>query len=394
MDEIWGALQKNHRTHIIAGIENGASPKSTNSLIVSGTKNGNKPPKLIIYGNKMYHHSNKKRGKFTIYGNCQIYALLQTLLEYKDFKENFDYIPLKAVQDLRLADVGYVVKAIEKSDLIIYQHVSKYYGIRALSTARILSHAKINSIPISFPSLYFDGYFPHLAMLPGRKSVLLDTVHDYVIMYGYLMGLEQQEIIEVIQSEDFYSEELSNRLLKKSINDLIKREESNNVDIKISDYIKKNYRFQKLFNHFNHPRRPIFEYITFQILDILGMAKNKYLHYDGQEGYLDAMSTPIYRSTYNNLALMFPEDFSTYNTTKGLVKMPEVVSDYYSTYDTMDKTFMMNKVLANKPFIIQRFNEIMPEKARRYFVSSKKEKFYSKLRLGIRGIKKVVTRKL
>lgn len=323
--------------------------------------------------------------KFTVYGNCQIVALAKTLLEYKEFAENFDYIRLKGISNLQLADIGYVTRTIEESDLIIYQYVSNHFRSRELSTTRLLSHAKKKSILISFPSLYFDGYFPHLAVLRERKSTLLDTVHDYVIMYGYLMGLEQQEIIEVIQSEGFYSKELSNALFQKSIDELMKREGKNDSDIKVSDYIRQNYRFQKLFNHFNHPRRPVFEYIASEILDILGMSKNKYLNYDGQEGYLDIVSTPIYRSTYNNLALIFPEDYLSYNTMKGFVKMPQVVNDFYSIYDTMDKTFMMNKVISQKPFINRRFNEIMPEKARRYYILpiKIKEKFRSKLRLGL-----------
>lgn len=318
--------------------------------------------------------------KFTIYGNCQGPALAKTLLEYADFKENFDYAPLKSIQTLELTDIENVIETIQKCDLIIYQPISTNYRIRELSTARILLHTNKNSILVSLPSLYFNGYFPHIDTLDGRLSIL-NFVHDYIMIYGYLLGLEQHEIIELIKSEDFYDEELSNRLLKKSISDLKKREVKNGVDIRVSDYIADNYRSQKLYNHFNHPKRPVYEFIASKILDMLGMSNSKHLILDETEKYYGEISTPIYRSTYTNLRLMFSENFLTYGSANGIIGLPEVVSNFYSTYETIDKNYLMKKVVGRKPFIIKRFNEIMPKRAPRHYVLSLTEKYKPKLNL-------------
>lgn len=316
--------------------------------------------------------------KYTVYGNCQADGLAKTLLEYEDFSSNYEYIPLKAVQDMQVRDIPYVEQTMGKCDLIIYQHISRNYSIAQLSTTNLLPHISSNTRLISFPSLYFGAYFPHLGTFNGVKSIL-NLVHDYVIMYGYVLGIEQQRLLEIIQSDYFYYEALSQKLLRDSLEFLRKREESNKVDVRISDFVAENYSSKKLFNQFNHPKRPVLEHVSIGILDILNMSQRKNLGYDEEMNYLDNIITPIYRSTYINLGLKFNEDFNSYKGVEGFITMPHVISAFYATYGNMDEELIRNKVVSTKPFIIHRFNELLPAYYRNYFILFTKNRIESKL---------------
>jgi len=107
-----------------------------------------------------------------------------------------------------------------------------------------------------------------------------------------------------------------------------------------------------LFNQFNHPKRDLFVFVARKILAAIGLDGTS-LKSDGYS-YLDAIMTPVYKSTYNNLNLMFDEDFDNYNAA-GNVKIDqlEVIKRFFHYYRSQDLDSLKELVLSRKPFVAQ-----------------------------------------
>lgn len=288
--------------------------------------------------------------KYSVYGNCQSGALAMTLSKNETFNKQYELQKIKPVQTLKLEDVLDVQNIFKDIDLVIYQHISSNYRIGELSTNRLLKKVKRSTMTISFVSMYFNAYFPHLDKFLGKKSIL-NVVHDYIIMYCYCLGMTEQETFDVIQREDLYSIEISNQLFANALNELKKREES--TDVKVAPFIEKEYQNIKLFNQFNHPKGIVFDYLANQILEKLNIPV-KPLDKNHKTG-LDGIMSPIYRSTYKNLNLKFEEDFYTYSTVKGHMHQEEVIREFFNLYRTLDKNLMLSTIMSTKPFIIDIF---------------------------------------
>lgn len=291
--------------------------------------------------------------KYSIYGNCQSKGLANTLKKQNFFSELYEYQALGFVQNIQPDKVWEVEEAFKHSDLLIHQVIGDQFKIKALSTNNLMQYRKENSNTLTFPSLYFNGYFPHLDTFNGVMSIL-NLVHDYNIIYSYAIGLSETEIIELLLGEKFYSKSLSCELLDKSLQSLKEREKA--LDIKIADFIDNNYKNIKLFNQFNHPKGIVFDYIANQIFEILSMKKIK-ISVDSSAG-LDGIMAPIYKSTYKNLGLLFKEDYTTYGTNKGLLQIDEVVAIFFNTYKSFSKDILLQAVNAKKSFIPRNFKEL------------------------------------
>ena len=260
---------------------------------------------------------------------------------------------MEFVQNITEEQAYIVEEAFKNTDLLIYQIIADTYKIPKLSTLSLMQHRKADTMNISFPSLYFNAYFPHLDMYNGKKSILR-LVHDYIIMYSYVLGLSEQEIIDLIQSEDLYPKDIIISLLDQSFKSLRKKE--SNRDVKISNFIEQNFKDIKLFNQFNHPKGIVFDHIAniiFNILDLDTIEES--IH---SRTSLDGIMTPIYRSTYKNLDLTFKEDFLTYSTVKGKLQQDEVISEFLKTYKLLNKDDMLQTIQIKKPFIINIFKKL------------------------------------
>ena len=222
---------------------------------------------------------------------------------------------------------------------------------KELSSNFLINNVKQGATLISFPSIYFDGYFPHLQTFNGYVSIL-NLTHDYFIAYLCSIGFSQNETFNLIQSEDLYTKNTSVNLAERSLKNLRDREEEFSIDAKLSGFIEKNYKKAKLFNQFNHPRRPVFKFLSESILNKIGISNCRIK--EKGNSYLDDIITPIYRSTYNNLNLRFIEDFDNYNSVNNnAIKQKDVINEFYNFYKTKNLEEIRNHVFKIKPFIPQ-----------------------------------------
>lgn len=296
-----------------------------------------------------------RRFQIAIYANCQSKALINTLIENTIIKNEYNFLPIKPVQLLKVADIADVIHKASIADIFIYQPIKKTdHRPMELTSKFLIEKLKKKAIPISFPSIYFDGYFPHLSTLNGEKSVL-NLVHDYIIAHAFQLGLSLENTFRLIQSSTLYPKQLSTQLYSDSINNLIARETAENIDITVSSFIKQNYKKFRLFNQFNHPTSKIFTYVTREIFKIIGITQDE--KNENKNEYLDSIKTPIYRSTYLNLSLEFKEDFLTYNSTLGKkINQRYIIKQFFDFYSKIDQ-IQLRDIISKKTFIHEIVNE-------------------------------------
>jgi hypothetical protein len=290
---------------------------------------------------------------FVIFANCQNNALALTLLENNEFSSKYLWSEIPPIQNVTRSDVDDIVKKVRDADLFIYQPIaiSPYLPVEMTSNF-LKSQLRDNVTAISFPSMYFDGYFPHLQTLKGLVSTL-NLVHDYFIAYACAIGLEEQQVLSLIKKDVFYPRQLSKDLAAKSIENLRNRENQNNVEIKLSEFIETNYKNKKLFNQFNHPKRDVLRFVAESILTKIDIENYK-IEPQGK-GYLDVIMTPIYRSTYNNLKLKFEEDFNIYNgLNNSRLTQEDVVYRFFKFYKSnINLRELKEIVISCKPFVAE-----------------------------------------
>ena len=290
--------------------------------------------------------------KFVVFANCQGPPLAKTLLESQAFASKYKWEMTPPVQKICDNDMDDVVAKVQNADLFIYQPVQKSENRPPEANCfDLLNYLKDDAKAYSFPSMYFDGYFPHLQTLNGQIAVL-NLVHDYFMIYSCAIGINEHDFYSMIRDVKFYPQKISTRLAAQSIKSLIRREQKQKIDIPVSGYIKKNYKKNKLFNQFNHPKRDLFVFVARKILAAIGLDETS-LQANGCS-YLDAIMTPVYKSTYNNLNLKFEEDFDSYNAA-GNVKIDqlEVIKRFFHYYRSQDVDSLKELVLSRKPFIAQ-----------------------------------------
>lgn len=225
-----------------------------------------------------------RRLKFCVLANCQS-GPLSILIER--ICPTMERVPLPAIHTLDVKKPEVLWGIISQVEVIIHQPISDAFqdlGINALKFKFPTKHY------ISFPSVYFDGYFPNLMYLRkpsgGTLKGIIGDFHDSRIVKGVIC----EQSIEIIKNKFIkkhpYDEVLTN--INKSLENLSSRE--SDLDVKITSYIKDNVFKKRLFYVFNHPVNEILIYIASRICEILNQIIIP-------EGVVSANETPDYLST-------------------------------------------------------------------------------------------------
>jgi hypothetical protein len=296
---------------------------------------------------------------FTVFANCQSHALAKTLLEHQDFSQNYKLLPIPAVHELRDVDIEKVIDVVKQVDLFLYQPVaSKEHRLESATSKYMLKQLKDSAQALSFPSIYFDGYFPHLATLGGYHSVL-NQVHDYFIAYCFVKGMTAENCVELISSRQLYDKSTSRKLLKNTLSSLKWRERFNRIDLKVSGFIEKNYKTKRLFNQFNHPTRDIFVHLRNIILHKVGIDDGVNIAQElNASNYLSGIIAPIYTSTYYHLDLCLDESYDKYIVKSNAIELYEVVCQFYLFYQGVNKDELIKTIYTNKPFVVKRVDKL------------------------------------
>lgn len=290
----------------------------------------------------MLNFFKNKKNKFSFYGNCQLDNICNQLNASDDFRNLYEYVPVKAVYLLEKDDLKSIKEAFSKVDVLIYQGVgTNFKNGPEFASDNILTFLKKDCKKILIPSLFFNAYFPDFHEIVVNDygvltTPLMGSFHDLNIVYAYIKKLKCSDFAKIYSNENYYDKIYCHKLLTNALNSLQEREVDNNVDIRISDFIRENYDKQKLFNCQNHPKPPIIQYVIDNIILRLGLD----IKVEVKKSCLDVLECPVHPSIYKNLNLKFEYKFE-FLTSKGIINNYETITElFYDEYKKIDNDIL------------------------------------------------------
>jgi hypothetical protein len=188
--------------------------------------------------------------KIVVVGNCQARPIAKLLGLMSD---EIEITKIAIVHLLKPEDESEYNSFFEDADYIITQLVASNYPCEFVRTAKLKLEyeEKVTTIV----NLYFSGNHPDWIYFRGedRQPILgpLKEYHNLTILKCWYLGLSVSDAENFLLSVPYNQYEFGFES-DKSFNKLVAKE--NDVDIKISDYIKSN---ELLFWTFNHPKNKL-----------------------------------------------------------------------------------------------------------------------------------------
>lgn len=250
-----------------------------------------------------------------IYANCQNRLLAKYLQLSEEFNQKYTVKRFRAHLLMRKGTTipGRVLK---HAALFIYQPVKNIHGIS--SSEYLLSRLPENCQRISFPSMYFTGYFPQYCRNPVPQTTNVNFPGGVIphgdanIIAMLEQGFKEKEIIARLSDPNFYSQKFLLLNLQQTIEELARRESE--LTIKISKFIIDNYKDYYLFHTQNHPSDILGVFVANQILDKIHLPRlgNELSFNHPYADVLNHIQLPLYPSVIKNLELTFAKDVSGY----------------------------------------------------------------------------------
>ena len=242
-----------------------------------------------------------------IYANCQNELLAEYLSKSALFNQEYSIkrFPAHLLIQGKTTIPQHLLK---QAKLFIYQPVKEAHG--KASSKYLLDRLSADCQTISFPSLYFTGYFPQYYKNPHKK--VIKSIYPFGIIpegdINIANILEQEQNIDKIalqlQDADFYTSEFLINNLNSSLEELARRE--TNLDVKVSQFIRDNYQQHRLFYVHNHPTDILGIYIVNKILNQIDLPQlEQKMSGNPASGILDNTQIPIYPSVIKHLQLDF-----------------------------------------------------------------------------------------
>jgi len=206
-----------------------------------------------------------------IYANCQGIGISHFLKKSIHIFKNYNINHIR-IDDLVFKKNTINYKLLKRADILIYQHLDDKHG-EDISTNTILKILKSKCKTISFPYIYNNSFYPVKGPLVIKDSHRCKPCH---------VIFDNSEAITDLIDKKYTLNEILKLYLENKINfNYQKRwDYTNNIlqqkekicDIKILDFIKKNFSKQRLFLLENHPTSIIFINIVNQILQKINMS--------------------------------------------------------------------------------------------------------------------------
>lgn len=296
---------------------------------------------------------------YTIYANCQGHALSKVLNSSKNFSDEYNYIPIKPVQNITISELDNIIESvIPLLDLFIYQPISSQYKNHSkYSSQGMVEILKSSCQFISFPSCYFRGYNPEIITLKNRERMNISVplvvdsekrlnalINDSNIILGFLEKKSVLEIKSSIIDNDFYSQEFIEKILQKTFCELTKREEKFKINVCISSFISNNFKNERLFYTANHPTNILIKFIAESILNILKIEKD----FNKIPEVFSFLSCPIYASARNILQLQFSSSLK-YSILGESVDLENIIQQYMTFYETIPQEILKKNIEGWQP---------------------------------------------
>ena len=248
------------------------------------------------------------------FGNCQMFVIKE-ILKTCNFNNEYNLNVFSSHLQQNEESLNKLYGELQHYSLIIIQ---PHYTNEEYTLNSIISKTNDKCKVIILPSSYFNGYYPNLTYALDEHRQIVRKPSDYhdkliIDLYKeYKHGnITEKEIKEIFTKHfediNYISKEKLEESIEEGIVELQKREDKYinekykmNRDysfIRISTFIKNNYKKKLLFYSMNHPSIHLFTYICNEILSILDMdyCVNKFSKLD----LLDNVRVPLYKCIKN-----------------------------------------------------------------------------------------------
>lgn len=237
--------------------------------------------------------------------NCQGNGIAELIKRNPYISTNFKVI-VKPNYSEFVTETEELNRLFPTVDIYVYQPISSerfHYNIDFLKKNLL----KKDCVLISFPVLYFTGYWPDFSSRKaGLSNKMLPYVHNKLEDLSHKYGRDNpEEIIKAARDPCLFSKEECIKNMEDTLAELRRREET--IDIKSSDFIEQNYFKERLFHTVNHPSNKLLLFVTNKILERMGLNPIQEV---GMAEYLAGHQMLIYPSVMNHLGLQFIEENS------------------------------------------------------------------------------------
>jgi hypothetical protein len=238
--------------------------------------------------------------KIVIYSNCQG-LIISDILRYVLRNNNINHI---GNYGLIQNNGDYPIEHLY-TDMFIYQPLEGHGNLDTEYIKKIIKRNNPNVVFISFPYMYFLGYFPDNDQ-ENEKSPGDKYPYQHCKLNKLIRENSQEDFDKIIletKSSDFLNKNFILEKTKYSLDILKKKEEK--CTIKVSKFIEDFYTVIKLFHSPQHPNNILLEFVTNEILKIMNIHPIKV---KGPEQLGIISNSIIFPCVYNTLKLKFSDD--------------------------------------------------------------------------------------
>jgi hypothetical protein len=156
---------------------------------------------------------------------------------------------------------------IQTADLVISQPIHQgYRGKDELSLDWIRANVRPAAMLLVVPSMHFSAHHPGLDGLPlPGLSFLSNLLAAHLVASGYAPDRAVQQLL----SDDLFQETDIDAEIRFCIDEAVRREKDDGIDIRISPFLEANGHSRMLFHIQNHPTRETTAFIVNQILAMI-----------------------------------------------------------------------------------------------------------------------------
>jgi len=264
-------------------------------------------------------------------GNCQNYGVKFFLLHSQEFSDTFEtkwYANWELIEN----QSPIPMKDVQEADLFVYQPLRPEYGCYSTDPSiegSIVYYVNDNCIKLTHPYVFSSAFWPIVQAGQGKNQNRWFGNEPIDMLLNN--GLNKSEIFDL-----FYKNKIDWKYKKRFEHSIqILKNKESITDMKISDFIEKNFKNQLLFLIPQHPTSIIFLNLANQVLEKLNMKKldESIIKTKNDIGMED--------STYHCKSKMFPLHESVINDFK-LNFGKEYMQDSKNFYEQRLLTYLQN----------------------------------------------------
>lgn len=206
-----------------------------------------------------------RKARVAFIGNCQAQAL-GSLANHLGLP--IEVTPMPAVFDLPAFGSSETWRRVQSCDFIFNQRVAEDYPVEFARPAFLSD--KFGQHSISWPNVYFDGYFPGIEYLYSYSGKIVGPLADYHFSFVRSAWSAGASIETLMAS--FLDGELAwsfRHGAERSLNELRQRESG--LTVRISDWLAARWRHRKLMYVMNHPDNDTLLELLRRLLNATGL---------------------------------------------------------------------------------------------------------------------------